>query len=110
MKYPGARRRWGGDLDGVPDVGRGHPEPLRVGVTAGAACGPLEPGRPRVLLEVERLPQHGGLPAKVVAERLGFADPGDFTKFFRLRPGTTPGVFRARSLGRATRATGAAGA
>jgi AraC-like DNA-binding protein len=53
----------------------------------------------RVLLEAKRLLQHSRLPAKTVADRLGFADPSDFTKFFRLRTRTTPGAFRARALG-----------
>lgn len=48
----------------------------------------------RVLLEAKRLLWHSGLPAKEVATRLGFDDPSDFTKFFRLRTGTTPGAFR----------------
>ncbi|MER6982779.1 helix-turn-helix transcriptional regulator [Streptomyces carpinensis] len=49
----------------------------------------------RVLLEAKRLLQHSGLTAKEVADRLGFVDPSDFTKFFRLRTGVTPGAFRA---------------
>ncbi|WP_306316769.1 MULTISPECIES: AraC family transcriptional regulator [unclassified Streptomyces] len=49
----------------------------------------------RVLLEAKRLLWHSGLPAKEVADRLGFDDPSDFTKFFRLRTGVTPGAFRA---------------
>lgn len=49
----------------------------------------------RVLLEAKRLLWHSGLSAKEVAGRLGFDDPSDFTKFFRLRTGVTPGVFRA---------------
>ncbi|MCX4835123.1 helix-turn-helix transcriptional regulator [Streptomyces sp. NBC_01016] len=49
----------------------------------------------RVLLEAKRLLWHSGLPAKEVAARLGFDDPSDFTKFFRLRTGVTPGAFRA---------------
>jgi AraC-like DNA-binding protein len=48
----------------------------------------------RVLLEAKRLLWHSGLPASEVAARLGFADPSDFTKFFRLRAGETPGAFR----------------
>ncbi|MFI0239110.1 helix-turn-helix domain-containing protein [Streptomyces sp. NPDC016845] len=49
----------------------------------------------RVLLEAKRLLWHSGLPAREVAARLGFADASDFTKFFRLRAGETPGAFRA---------------
>lgn len=48
----------------------------------------------RVLLEAKRLLRHSGLTAKEVASRLGFADASDFTKFFRLRVGMTPGTFR----------------
>ncbi|WP_329579328.1 helix-turn-helix domain-containing protein [Streptomyces sp. NBC_01361] len=48
----------------------------------------------RVLLEAKRLLQHSGLTAKEVTVRLGFTDASDFTKFFRLRTGTTPGAFR----------------
>ncbi|MEV6738978.1 helix-turn-helix domain-containing protein [Streptomyces sp. NPDC051104] len=58
------------------------------------------PGLPEA--DGRRLLQHSGLPARAVAGRPGFADPSDFTKFFRLRTGTTPGVFRARALGRDT--------
>jgi AraC-like DNA-binding protein len=49
----------------------------------------------RVLLEAKRLLRHSGLPAKEVADRLGFIDASDFTKFFRLRTGMTPGAFRS---------------
>ncbi|MEU2925921.1 helix-turn-helix transcriptional regulator [Streptomyces sp. NPDC007251] len=48
----------------------------------------------RVLLEAKRLLRHSGLAAKEVADRLGFVDASDFTKFFRLRTGVTPGAFR----------------
>ncbi|RVU20880.1 AraC family transcriptional regulator [Streptomyces antnestii] len=48
----------------------------------------------RVLLEAKRLLWHSGLAAKEVADRLGFTDASDFTKFFRLRTGVTPGAFR----------------
>ncbi|MEU6602489.1 helix-turn-helix domain-containing protein [Streptomyces flaveolus] len=48
----------------------------------------------RVLLEAKRLLRHSGLTAKEVADRLGFVDASDFTKFFRLRTGVTPGAFR----------------
>ncbi|MGN5382368.1 helix-turn-helix transcriptional regulator [Streptomyces lasalocidi] len=48
----------------------------------------------RVLLEAKRLLWNSGLAAKEVAERLGFTDASDFTKFFRLRARMTPGAFR----------------
>ncbi|WP_322973212.1 helix-turn-helix domain-containing protein [Peterkaempfera griseoplana] len=51
----------------------------------------------RVVLEAKRLLWHSHLPAREVAGRLGFADASDFTKFFRLRAGTTPGAFREDS-------------
>lgn len=54
----------------------------------------------RVLLEAKRLLQHSGLPAKEIAGRLGFTDASDFTKFFRLRTGTTPAAFRSQARGR----------
>ncbi|AOP48197.1 helix-turn-helix transcriptional regulator [Streptomyces lydicus] len=54
----------------------------------------------RVLLEAKRLLQHSRLPAKAVADRLGFADASDFNKFFRRRAGTTPAAFRAQARGR----------
>ncbi|MCF0087725.1 hypothetical protein B0E37_02793 [Streptomyces sp. MH192] len=47
-----------------------------------------------MLLGAKRLLWHSGLTAKEVADRLGFTDAGDFTKFFRLRTGVTPGTFR----------------
>ncbi|MGY4906207.1 helix-turn-helix domain-containing protein [Streptomyces sp. 900116325] len=48
----------------------------------------------RVLLEAKRLLQHTGLTTTEVTVRLGFTDASDFTKFFRLRTGMTPGTFR----------------
>jgi AraC-like DNA-binding protein len=54
-----------------------------------------------VLLEAKRLLLHSDLAAKNVAAELGFADPSDFTKFFRLRTGTTPGEFLMRATDRA---------
>ncbi|MGW7080072.1 helix-turn-helix domain-containing protein [Streptomyces sp. NPDC054866] len=56
----------------------------------------------RVLLEAKRLLQHSSLPAKEIAGRLGFTDASDFTKFFRLRTGTTPAAFRALALGQSS--------
>ncbi|MFE6759002.1 helix-turn-helix domain-containing protein [Streptomyces sp. NPDC057684] len=46
------------------------------------------------LQEAKRLLQHSGLTAKEVTVRLGRTDASDFTKFFRLRTGMTPGAFR----------------
>ncbi|MFG2661621.1 helix-turn-helix domain-containing protein [Streptomyces sp. NPDC048425] len=50
----------------------------------------------RGLLEAKRLLRHSGLAAKEVAGWLGFTDTSDFTKFFRLRTGVTPGAFGDR--------------
>ncbi|MFE7159470.1 helix-turn-helix domain-containing protein, partial [Streptomyces sp. NPDC057636] len=46
------------------------------------------------LQEAKRLLQHSGLTAKELTVRLGRTDASDFTKFFRLRTGMTPGAFR----------------
>jgi AraC-like DNA-binding protein len=54
-----------------------------------------------VLFQPGFLPPHSDLAAKNVAAELGFADPSDFTKFFRLRTGTTPGEFLMRATDRA---------
>ncbi len=53
----------------------------------------------RVLLEAKRLLAHDTDSAAAVARTLGFADPSDFTKFFRVRTGTTPAAFRAAAQG-----------
>jgi AraC-like DNA-binding protein len=51
----------------------------------------------RLLLEARRLLAYSELTSAEVARRLGFADPGDFGKFFRLHDGRTPLAFRAVS-------------
>lgn len=55
----------------------------------------------RILLEAKRLLVHTEASSAEIAGRLGFADPGDFTKFFRVRDGRTPLEFRtvARGVG-----------
>ncbi|MEW2294779.1 AraC family transcriptional regulator [Streptomyces sp. NPDC006743] len=53
----------------------------------------------RVVLEAKRELAHGGLSVGAVAELLGFAGAGDFTKFFRQRTGTTPTAFRRTARG-----------
>ncbi|WP_202517611.1 AraC family transcriptional regulator [Streptomyces sp. SID685] len=53
----------------------------------------------RVVLEAKRELAHGDLAVGAVAERLGFAGAGDFTKFFRQRTGATPTAFRRRARG-----------
>lgn len=53
----------------------------------------------RILLEAKRLLVHTDATAADVSRRLGFHDPGDFSKFFRLREGRTPLDFRAAARG-----------
>jgi AraC-like DNA-binding protein len=50
----------------------------------------------RVALEARRLLVHSAEPVKRVADRLGFADPGNFIKFFKRVVGTTPVAFRGQ--------------
>ncbi|MCX5562689.1 AraC family transcriptional regulator [Streptomyces sp. NBC_00038] len=54
----------------------------------------------RILLEAKRLLVHTDASAAAVGTRLGFTDPGDFSKFFRKRDGRTPLEFRAMARGR----------
>jgi AraC-like DNA-binding protein len=49
----------------------------------------------QAVLEAQRLLVHGDEPVKRVADRLGFADAGNFVKFFARVAGTTPAAFRA---------------
>lgn len=51
----------------------------------------------RVLLEARRLLAYSELTSAEIARHLGFADPGDFGKFFRRHDGRTPLAFRAAS-------------
>ncbi|MFF5470901.1 helix-turn-helix domain-containing protein [Streptomyces achromogenes] len=44
----------------------------------------------RILLEAKRLLAHSGLPVGTCAHRLGFADAGNFTTFFRRQTGLAP--------------------
>ncbi|MEU9556288.1 helix-turn-helix domain-containing protein [Streptomyces fumanus] len=55
----------------------------------------------RIVLEAKRLLVHTDLGAADVARHLGFADPGDFGKFFRRHDGRTPLRFRAEARGTA---------
>ncbi|KUL51734.1 transcriptional regulator [Streptomyces sp. NRRL F-4489] len=48
----------------------------------------------RVVLEAKRLLAHGDQPAARIADRLGFADATNFTKFFQRQAGVTPIAFR----------------
>ncbi|MFE7120538.1 AraC family transcriptional regulator [Streptomyces sp. NPDC057654] len=49
----------------------------------------------RVVLEAKRLLAHSDLPAARIADRLGFDDAANFSKFFTHRTGRSPGAFRA---------------
>ncbi|WP_392674807.1 helix-turn-helix domain-containing protein [Streptomyces sp. LN785] len=53
----------------------------------------------RILLEAKRLLVHTDAPSAEIADRLGFAAPTDFTKFFRTRDGRTPLEFRGVARG-----------
>ncbi|MFJ9471941.1 helix-turn-helix domain-containing protein [Streptomyces caniferus] len=48
----------------------------------------------RVVLEAKRLLAHGDRSAARIADRLGFADATNFSKFFQRQTGTTPIAFR----------------
>jgi AraC-like DNA-binding protein len=50
----------------------------------------------RINLEAKRLLAHTALPIALIGERLGFEDPTNFVKFFKLEAGCTPGEFRRR--------------
>ncbi|WP_055702627.1 helix-turn-helix domain-containing protein, partial [Streptomyces silaceus] len=51
----------------------------------------------RLVLEAKRLLVHTRLPARAVAERLGFPSTTVFTRFFRHHTGETPTGFRRRA-------------
>ncbi|MEV5983244.1 AraC family transcriptional regulator [Streptomyces sp. NPDC052114] len=51
----------------------------------------------RLILEAKRLLLHTRLPARAVAERLGFPSTTVFTRFFRHHTGETPTGFRRRA-------------
>jgi AraC-like DNA-binding protein len=53
----------------------------------------------RVVLEAKRLLAHGDQSAARIADRLGFADATNFSKFFQRRAGATPIAFRAAVRG-----------
>ncbi|MFE7666539.1 helix-turn-helix domain-containing protein [Streptomyces celluloflavus] len=53
----------------------------------------------RVVLEAKRLLAHGDRSAARIADRLGFADATNFTKFFQRRAGITPIAFRTAVRG-----------
>ncbi|MDX6283295.1 MAG: hypothetical protein QOH03_4366 [Kribbellaceae bacterium] len=51
----------------------------------------------RVVLEAKRRLIHETVPIVEIADRLGFEDAANFSKFFSHRTGTTPGAFRTAS-------------
>ncbi|MCZ1009786.1 AraC family transcriptional regulator [Streptomyces lydicus] len=53
----------------------------------------------RVVLEAKRLLAHGDRSAARIADRLGFADAPNFSKFFQRQTGTTPIAFRTAVRG-----------
>lgn len=48
----------------------------------------------RVLLEAMRYLRHTAASSKQISDRLGFADPAYFARFFKVRSGMTAGAFR----------------
>ncbi len=62
---------------------------------AAAGVGAKEFVDRRVMLEAKRLLAHSELPAARIAERLGFDDAANFSKFFHHRAGLSPGAFRS---------------
>ena len=48
----------------------------------------------RLALEAKRLLVHTEMPISAIAQRLGFDEATNFTKFFRSIEGCTPGDFR----------------
>lgn len=50
----------------------------------------------RVNLEAKRLLVHTALPVAMIADSLGFDEPTNFIKFFKLEAGCTPAEFRRR--------------
>ncbi|MFG2137204.1 helix-turn-helix domain-containing protein [Streptomyces sp. NPDC048650] len=75
------------------------PRTLSRATEAGAGIGAKEFIDRRVVLEAKRLLAHGDQPAARIADRLGFADATNFSKFFQRRAGTTPIAFRAAVRG-----------
>ncbi|MCB5910334.1 helix-turn-helix domain-containing protein [Streptomyces pinistramenti] len=80
------------------------PRTLSRATEAAAGVGAKEFIDRRVVLEAKRLLAHGDRSAARIADRLGFADATNFTKFFQRHAGTTPIAFREAVRG----STGAA--
>ncbi|WP_030989448.1 helix-turn-helix domain-containing protein [Streptomyces sp. NRRL S-1813] len=70
------------------------PRTLSRATEASAGVGAKEFIDRRVALEAKRLLAHGDQSAARIADRLGFADATNFSKFFQRQTGTTPIAFR----------------
>ncbi|MEV0369178.1 AraC family transcriptional regulator [Streptomyces sp. NPDC050636] len=75
------------------------PRTLSRATEAAAGIGAKEFIDRRVVLEAKRLLAHGDQSAARIADRLGFADATNFSKFFQRRAGTTPIAFRTAVRG-----------
>ncbi|MFH8572754.1 AraC family transcriptional regulator [Streptomyces sp. NPDC017993] len=80
------------------------PRTLSRATEAAAGVGAKEFIDRRVVLEAKRLLAHGDQSAARIADRLGFDDATNFSKFFQRRAGTTPIAFRAAVRGGAVAA------
>ncbi|MEU8784734.1 AraC family transcriptional regulator [Streptomyces sp. NPDC048637] len=75
------------------------PRTLSRATEAAAGVGAKEFIDRRVALEAKRLLAHGDQSAARIADRLGFADATNFSKFFQRQTGTTPIAFRGAVRG-----------
>ncbi|AZS71972.1 AraC family transcriptional regulator [Streptomyces lydicus] len=75
------------------------PRTLSRATEAAAGVGAKEFIDRRVVLEAKRLLAHGDQSAARIADRLGFADATNFSKFFQRQTGTTPIAFRVAVRG-----------
>ncbi|WP_326620738.1 AraC family transcriptional regulator [Streptomyces decoyicus] len=75
------------------------PRTLSRATEASAGVGAKEFIDRRVALEAKRLLAHGDQSAARIADRLGFADATNFSKFFQRQTGTTPIAFRTAVRG-----------
>ncbi|UZJ31282.1 helix-turn-helix domain-containing protein [Streptomyces endophytica] len=82
------------------------PRTLSRATEATAGVGAKEFIDRRVVLEAKRLLAHGDQSAARIADRLGFADATNFSKFFQRRTGRTPIAFREAVRGGAQRVGG----
>ncbi|UKY50401.1 helix-turn-helix domain-containing protein [Streptomyces inhibens] len=75
------------------------PRTLSRATEATAGVGAKEFIDRRVVLEAKRLLAHGDQSAARIADRLGFADATNFSKYFQRQTGTTPITFRVTVRG-----------